>query len=536
MGFIVADRSQQDLLGYSLDDFVSKDDKSRFIIKIISELNLNHLKARYSSQGGEAFPPDIMLALWFFAYTEGITTTRKLEKLCCYDLRFIFVSANLRPDHTTLSRFRKNNLDLMAEYFIQIVMLAHKAGISDFKEISIDGTKIKASCSRKQSFNDDQLARKIEAVRKDIAEYMRQCEISEDGELAETDLDAIRAEKERLEKLEKKLVKRRSQLKERSKELKPEHRKNHKINIVEPDGRLMPKSDGPSYNAQAAAESKTNFIVSNDVVTDPNDQNQFTNMHQKTEENIACDPERKYNADAGYHSTNQLEYIEEKKIDAVVAEPTPNNRSNRKSPTSVETILKENRRVERSDFTYHSEEDYYECPGGEKLKPSKSYKNGKRNIRIYQASKCNKCPLADLCLSKQNESGLRRIHRDQREILAENMNIKLQTDEAKTRLKTRATTIEPVFGNIKQNLGFRRFNLRGLLQVKGEFNMICIAHNLNILFNLAMRGHIPFFIFAQYLSYYQQILMSKIKCMLLIQILFKCLDTRAGIQVNRPEL
>jgi hypothetical protein len=62
------------------------------------------------------------------------------------------------------------------------------------------------------------------------------------------------------------------------------------------------------------------------------------------------------------------------------------------------------------------------------------------------------------------------------------MNHKLQTDKSKFRMMKRSISVEPVFGNIKQNLSFRRFNLRGLKKVKGEFNLMCIAHNLNILF------------------------------------------------------
>jgi len=70
---------------------------------------------------------------------------------------------------------------------------------------------------------------------------------------------------------------------------------------------------------------------------------------------------------------------------------------------------------------------------------------------------------------------------------------RLQTDEAKTRLVRRSTTVEPVFGNLKQNLGFRRFNLKGSQQVKGEFNLMCIAHNLNILFALLAKEFFSLF-------------------------------------------
>ncbi|MEE9119273.1 MAG: IS1182 family transposase [Calditrichia bacterium] len=528
MGFISADRNQTDLLGYSLDDFVPQESKCRFVVDLISKLNLSDLYNRYSDQGNDALDPAVLLTSWFFAYSEGITSTRKLEDLCRYDMRYIYVSTNLRPDHTTLSRFRKKHQDLMSKYFIQIILFAQKLGISEFKEIAIDGTKIKASCSAKQSFKDDQLTRKIRAVGKNIAEYMKRCDLAEVGHVHDEDLDSIRKEKERLEHIEKKLVQRQTQLRERQKELKPEHRKNHQINIVEPDARFMPKSDGPSYNAQAAADSETNFILANDVVTEPNDQNQFSNIHQKVENNIGSDPKRKYDADSGYHSLKQLEKVEEKGIDAVISDPTPKNRSNNSNPTSIRTILwvsmpmaKKGRRVERSDFTYHLEEDYYECPAGQKLQSSKKNINSKSQSTIYKSSDCRDCPVKALCLPEKSQSLIRSIHRDNREILAEKMKEKLETDEAKSRLKTRATTIEPAFGNIKHNLGFRRFSLRGIEQVKGEFNLMCIAHNLNILFGLLVKGSFSFSIIANYLSYYRQIIMSKIRYMIYISLFSK---------------
>lgn len=490
MAFISSDRNQKHLLGYHVDDFVPADDKSRFIIRIVSKLDLSQLFARYSSQGGDSFAPDMMLCVWFLAYTLGITSTRVLEQMCRFDLRFIYISSNLKPDHTTLSRFRKRNLDLMADYFVQIVLMAQQSGISEFKEISVDGSKLLASCSKKKSYKEDQLDKKIATLREEISEYMVQCELAEADEHSDIDLQTIRAEKERLEQLEKKLIERKSQLQERKKTLKSEHRKNHQINLTEPEARLMPKSTGPSYNAQIATDSKTNFIAANDVVTDPNDQNQFSPMHQQTELTLGKDKERQYDCDSGFHSLDQLEYIDKETIDAVIAEPTPNSRSHRDKPTPVSTILEAERAVQRSDFTYHKDADYYECPAGDKLEP---IKQSKSKSTIYEASKCKTCAIVQFCLPKNNRSGLRRIHRDHREELAEKMYQRLQTDEAKTRLVRRSTTVEPVFGNLKQNLGFRRFNLRGSQQVKGEFNLMCIAHNLNILFALLAKEFFSLF-------------------------------------------
>jgi hypothetical protein len=200
----------------------------------------------------------------------------------------------------------------------------------------------------------------------------------------------------------------------------------------------------------------------------------------------------------------------------------------------MESILQEGCKVERSDFIYHCGEDYYECPAGKKLNPLYNYKRGKSHGKIYQCLNCSDCPLIDQCLGGSSKTKLRRLYRDDREILAEKMNNKLQTDEAKSRLKLRATSVEPVFGNIKQNLGFRRFSLRGLGQVKGEFNLMSIAHNLNTLFNLIAKDRFRFIIFVQYYQNYCQILWVNLELILIIQVFIKNIYVRHRIYKPVP--
>lgn len=490
MGFIKADRSQQDLFGYSISDFAKSDSKSRFIVDIISMLNLTTLYQRYSDQGGDSYSPEIMLGLWFYAYSQGESSSRKLEEYCQYDTRYIYISCNLKPDHTTLSRFRKSHLDLLSDYFVQILLIAEQKGITDLKHISIDGTKLKASASSKHSYKEDQLDRRIEAIRKDIAQYMQRCLFSEqsaDKQMDEINLEALQEEKKRLEALEQKLLERRRQLQERKKAIKSEYRENHRINLLEPDAKSMSKIEGPGYNGQIAVDCASNIIVANDVSDETHDRYQFKNMHQKAEANLPPDSNRTYTADAGYHSLDQLEYANENNVDALIADQKPFDRSIYSYPTLIKTIQKEDRKVQRRDFSYHKDEDYYQCPAGQKLYRVSTQKK----VIVYRAKCCAGCPIASKCLN--GKSKIKQIHRDHHEGLAEEMALKLQTDEAKLRMKKRATSAEPVFGNIKHNLGFRRFSLAGLTQVKGEFNLMCIAHNLNMIFNLMTYGRIAAF-------------------------------------------
>ena len=208
-------------------------------------------------------------------------------------------------------------------------------------------------------------------------------------------------------------------------------------------------------------------------------------MHQRAEATLGADPGRGFVADAGYHSLDQLAYIEREQVDAVLADPTPNQRSKRGGETPQYCGVGEGR-FTRSDFTYDPEADCYRCPAGEELTYQHTHKHRGRRRRIYGTSACQRCALKARCQPKAHL--LRRIFRDEAEHLAEAMHERLKSEEARARLTARKGSVEPVIGNLKANLGFRRFRLRGLKQVKGELYLMTIAHNINTLFKMAQGG------------------------------------------------
>lgn len=477
MGFISANRKQQVLFGYSLDEFVPPDAKCRFIVDLTEQLNLSCLYRDYSDQGGDAYDPRMMLATWFFAYSEGVRSSRKLEEKCLRDMHFIFISGNLRPDHTSLSRFRQRHLALLPDLFVQIVRLAKDKGLSQFKTICIDGTRIKANASRALSVNSTGLDKLLEEVRSDIAEYLKECELA-DGDPGKR-LDELR-------KIERKYEDRKRTLEERaSKMWTRKNRENHRVNITDPEALSMKKVNGargiPAYNGQASVDAESRLIVAAEAVDKGNDMGQFSEQHKQVEENIGEDPKRKYVADAGYHTINDLDYIEEKGIDAVIADPRKERRTG--SATEVKMPPGDGK-LKRSDFVFDREKDVYICPAGETI-PFRQEWTDKRQLtyRIYGRS-CNTCIHKHRCFKSRSGYYFKKVFRNVKEGLSEAM-LEKATSEAGTKLmNTRFATSEPVFGNIKENLGFRNFHLRGLAGSRGEFLMMCIAHNVNRLFKL----------------------------------------------------
>jgi transposase len=377
----------------------------------------------------------------------------------------------------------------MKDYFVQLVHMAQEEGISDFSEISTDGSKIQASCSFKHNKSSDALKDNIAAIRNKIDTYMKRCDIAEINELPEEDIESIRDKIKQLKSKEQQLKQRQEQLEERKKKLAPEYRQNHVINVVEPDALMMSmvngKQSSPAYNAQISVDTTSYFIVANSTVQERNDLQQFTPQYKMINTNLGYDSHRRYNNDSGYFALEQLEYTFENNIDAVFNDPAPQHRSNKPELPSVSDILEQDRNLTRGDFKYHPEDNYYECPAGHKLLFVEHKKDGTAHLDVYKCEHCDSCSIKEKCLRKSNKSGFRSIRRDQREIYAERMSEMLKSENVKERLKRRAMTVEPVFGNLKENLGFRRFRLSGHKSVKGEFNLMCIGHNINILFKYA---------------------------------------------------
>jgi len=468
------------LFGYSLGDFVPAGARCRFIVEVVGELDLRELYGDYSPQGGDAYDPGTLLATWFFAYSEGVSSTRRLESLCGRDLHYIYVSANLQPDHTTLSRFRQRHGARLSDYFVQIISLAIERNVSEFRHILTDGSKFQAAASRRQNRGGKHLQAELAKVRERIAEYLKRSELLDEEEGEGEGLGEVREKIERLKAVERTLSERQTQLDERKRTLQTKDRSRHKINLVEPEARNMNQVNGqpaaPAYNAQLSVDAETQLIVAADLSDAPNDRNEFSKQHAQVEANLGADSERHYTADAGYHSLEQLEYIDEQKVDAVIADPRPGTRAGMDGQEKQRGELPA--AFTRGDFRYDRKTDQYECPAGGRLTYWYTENKRTRRVRRYRAIGCGECSQRKRCMAGCKPGTNRTIMRDEAEDLAEAMCRKAASPEGRRRLKERAMTVEPAIGNVKSNLGFRRFRLRGKAKAGAEFLLMCIGHNL----------------------------------------------------------
>lgn len=212
-----------------------------------------------------------------------------------------------------------------------------------------------------------------------------------------------------------------------------------------------------NYNVQASVDETNQFILANDVTDESNDKRQLIPMIEKTEENIEAEI-NKGKADSGYHSADNLADTSMKEIDVYIDDP------------NKQRIGNNNYKYDKVNFKYDSQTDSYICPEGKELE----LVSAKEDKSIYRCRGCDSCSAKESC----TKSRYKTITRGKNEHFVEANREKILSDEGAKEYKKRMHTVEPVFGNIKYNLGFRQFLLRGLKKVKSEFNLMCIAHNL----------------------------------------------------------
>ncbi len=122
-------RNQANLLPPSLRDLIPDDDLICTVIDIVDHLDLSKLYSRYNRLGQHAYHPKMMLSLLFYAYTQGIFSSRKIADRIKDSIRFLYLTGYQYPDFHTIARFRKNHQDLIHDYFTQIVQICMRRGL-----------------------------------------------------------------------------------------------------------------------------------------------------------------------------------------------------------------------------------------------------------------------------------------------------------------------------------------------------------------------------------------------------------------------
>ena len=439
--FKATNRNQPFLMPPCIQDWLPERHLARFIVDTVEILDLNDIYKEYTKGGKEAYDPKAMLSLLFYGYATGVFSSRKIEQATYDSIAFRYISVNTHPDHDTIANFRKCFLTQISELFVQILSIAQAAGLLKVGKVSLDGTKIKANASKHKALSyghvkklQSQLEKEVETLLKKAKEADNSK--SDDGlnipeEIARRE-DRLKVIKEAKEKIEARAKVRYDKESKVYKEKMDKREAKEKLTGKKIGGRK------PKVPVDTPQEK---------------DQINLTDEESRIMKTSGGGFEQCYNAQASADHDSRLilhTHVTQNSNDK--QEILPTMKWYERHPSLKPNI------AFNADAGYFSEENIKLCVENETT-PYISFGKEQHNQPIEERFK-EADPLPD------NPTEVER------------MKHRLQTKEGKAIYAERKSVIEPIFGIIKQVMGFRQFMLRGFEKAKGEWSLMCIAYNL----------------------------------------------------------
>lgn len=435
--FVQRDPSQPLLLPVDLREWVPEDDMVHFVLEAVERVPLERFKYNARGSGSEQYHPRMMLALLIYCYANGIFGSRRIERATYRDLAVRYLCADAHPDHDTLCKFRRENFEAVSEAFLEILLLARELKLLKVGTVSVDGTKVDANASKHRNVRYDRAGALVAQLKGEIAQLLERAEVADVQETEEgqrlpealsrreklkRELEAARARleaqakaqaaRERAEYERKLKAWEQRSGKHKGKKPKPPQEVvpgDRQTNLTDPDSALMRKSKGSeyrqSYNGQAAVSTDgSQLIVGTRLTNAASDKRELVATVEAIPPalgRVGC-----VLADSGYANGSEVDELERRSVEVLVAVGRPGRR--------------------RHDYRPEVEE---------------------------------RAP------PKQSKPWVVR------------MKAQLETPQGRSKYRLRKQTVEPVFGILKEAMGFRRFLLRGLEKVRGEWQLVCLAYN-----------------------------------------------------------
>ena len=451
------DRYQLSLLPPSIEDYVAEDDVVRAYDAFVDLLNWGELYFTMpdSNMGRPKYDPKSMLKLLLYSYSYGIRSSRKIERACYHNLSFIWLTGGLKPDHKTIAEFRRNNKKPLKNVFKQCVRFCLKCDLIEGNVLFVDGTKIRANASIKNTYTNEKCTKMLSKIDKRIDELLAECETIDQQESDQGSHVKLKEELFNKQNL-------RTKMQSVMEELKNENIKSK--NITDPDCSNMHSAQGThaSHNVQQVVDDKNGLIVHVDTTGDSNDSQQFADQIEQADKavenkcKIAC-------ADAGYANTDELKKIDDKQIKVIV-------------PSQKQALHKKPRPLNRDEFTYDSENDRYICPEGHEL----TYRglNKQKRAKVYHMTDsklCRQCQHFGICTRSNVGRKLARLIDEKYKQKFENQYSEPRSQEI---YKRRKEKVEHPFGHIKRNLKVDAFLLRGRDGTLAEMSLLATCFNI----------------------------------------------------------
>ena len=418
-------------------DWLPEDDLVYFIVETVATLDLSPIFAQYERElrGQPPFHPRMMVALLLYCYATGTRSSRKIMRRCQTDVACRVIVGEDVPDFRTISDFRKTHLARLEGLFLQVLKLCAVAGLTRVGTIALDGTKIKANASRHKAMSYDRMKEEEKRLAEEIARLMAEAEATDAAE------DQTHGQDHRGDELPDELKRRTDRL-AKIQAAKAVLEERARIEAEEEATRR--EAEGKQPPAKPPAEA----------VPEPKDQINFTDPQSRIMKT----------SNKGWDQCGNAQAVANENQIILSADVTEQANDKRQVIPMVDQALENLKAagVKQAVGAAVMDTGYYSEANTKALE--------ERALDPYIATE----------RLKHNQEippvPRGRIPKDY--TAQQRMARKLRTVKGRASYAKRKGIIEPIFGQLKQVLGFRQFSLRGLASMRGEWRLICAVHNL----------------------------------------------------------
>jgi transposase len=439
--FIEIDRSQPITLPGNLEGWLDGNDLAPVIVEVVEALDTRAIEAAYHGGGSAPYPPKMLLAVLFYCYAKGIFSSRKIERATYELIPVLYITGGTHPDHDSINTFRQRFLPQVEPLFVQLLRIAHDLGILKLGDVSIDGTKIQANASKHKAMSWAYAEKLEETLRAEVQTLLQRAEAEAGLGSKEIDLPAeLKRREDRLQKIA---------------EVKAEIERRAQARYAQEQADYAAKQAERAAKEQARGRKLGGKPPQEPTPGPrPTDQVNFTDEDSRIMPVSGGGFEQAYNAQATVAMATLL---------VVGAHVTPQANDKQEVEPALQEVAKlpdDLGQVERAalDNGYYSQ-DNVDTLVGHGIEPFIAVGRQRHGEALEER-------LAPIPEAPQNPDAVGA------------MTYRLKTTAGKAFYAKRKTTVEPVFGIIKEVMGFRRFLLRGLEAVKGEWRLVCLAFNL----------------------------------------------------------
>jgi transposase len=462
---------------------IEEDHPARAIWELVGRLDLSRYYAEIGSVEGRAgrehTDPQLLISLWVYAYSRGISSAREVERQCEYEPAFEWLCGLEPVGYHTLADFRSDHQAALDDLFVQVLGMLSAEGLITLERVTLDGTKIKANAGGNTFRRRDKLEAHLELAREQVR-MMEEQSAEEEQRTRRQVAARRRAARQRQSRLEAAL--REVERLQREKKEDPD-KFVARASATDPEAHVMRNGEGgtvPSYNVQLLTDAAQGLIVNVEATTDAVDHRQLAPALERCAQTLGRLPQQVV-ADGDYTNHASVEAAANCGVDFYGSWPESWKPGERDAQGRSGAFL-------ASAFPYDAERDCFTCPGGETL-THQAMQNREHGVRIhvYRAPKgaCRKCPLRSQCApQKACPEWVRSVTRTEEPATTLAFKAKMAAPEAQQIYAQRSRVAEFPHAWIKERCGLRQFRCRGLLKATLEATWAALSYNLTRWFAL----------------------------------------------------